>query len=115
MQLSTKSLEKTKREKEIKEAKLLQLFPSFKLLAKRRVDRAVSYPLAKRWLGSAQVSSILTLSANGRIAPMVEQRFEEPPVQVRILLRPQLRVLCNGSIAVSKTVDTDSSPVTRAN
>ena len=27
---------------------------------------------------------------NGRIAPMVEQRFEEPIVQVRLLLRPRL-------------------------
>jgi hypothetical protein len=26
---------------------------------------------------------------NGRIAPMAEHRFEEPAVQVRILLRPQ--------------------------
>lgn len=25
-----------------------------------------------------------------RIAPMEEQRFEAPPVQVRILLRPQI-------------------------
>jgi hypothetical protein len=50
----------------------------------------------------------------GRIAPMEEHHVEAVTVQVRILLRPQLRVWCNGSMAVSKTVDIGSNPVTRA-
>lgn len=33
-------------------------------------------------------SNPATHTKNGRIAPMVEQRLEAPPVQVRVLLRP---------------------------
>ncbi|MDB5209169.1 MAG: hypothetical protein JWR72_4244 [Flavisolibacter sp.] len=34
------------------------------------------------------LSLVTKVENNGRIAPMVEQRFEEPTVQVRLLLRP---------------------------
>lgn len=38
---------------------------------------------------------LVNAAANGRIAPMVEQRFEASRAQVRILLRPLLGDWCN--------------------
>ena len=35
--------------------------------------------------------SLISGVGDGRIAPMEEQRFEAPPVQVRVLLRPLIR------------------------
>ena len=50
-------------------------------------------------------SSNLSSSANGRIAPMVEHRFEEPDALVRVQLRPheEFKTMNNGTATMEKT------------